>query len=140
MRRAARVVLLLVSILNGIAGLICGVLFVVSPDGSLMGFEPLVSVIEALPLAHIFFQDLLWIGVAMLLVLGLPNTVATVLLIRRNARQYLATLLAGVLLMLWTGFELIYMYNVAAVGYFIVGALSILLSVLLRRETSQPSA
>jgi len=140
MLRVARAFLILVSILNGFAGLVCGVLFLVSPDGSLMGFEPLLGVVGGLPLADVFFRDLIWIGVAMLLVLGIPNTVAAVMLIRRDAGQYKATLVAGVLLVLWTGFELIFMYNVAAVGYLVVGVLAILCSVLLQRRTTQPGA
>jgi len=140
MLRVARAFLILVSILNGFAGLVCGVLFLVSPDGSLMGFEPLLGVVGGLPLADVFFRDLTWIGVAMLLVLGIPNTVAAVMLIRRDAGQYKATLVAGVLLVLWTGFELIFMYNVAAVGYLVVGVLAILCSVLLQRRTAQPGA
>lgn len=131
MRRTARVFLILVSILNGAAGLVCGALFLASPDGSLMGFEPLLTVVRTLPLADVFFRDLMWIGVAMLLALGIPNTVAAVMLTRRRAGQYTATLAAGALLVLWTGFELIFMYNVAALGYFVVGVLSILCSVLL---------
>jgi len=105
-----------------------------------MGFEPLLGVVGGLPLADVFFRDLMWIGVAMLLVLGIPNTVAAVMLIRRDAGQYKATLVAGVLLVLWTGFELIFMYNVAAVGYLVVGVLAILCSVLLQRRTAQPGA
>jgi hypothetical protein len=140
MPRVARVFLILVSILNGVAGLVCGVLFLVSPDGSLMGFEPLLSVVGTLPLGDVFFRDLTWIGVAMLLVLGIPNTVAAVMLIHRGRGQYTATLVAGALLVLWTGFELVFMYNVAAFGYFVVGVSSILCSTLLQRRTVQPSA
>ncbi len=136
MRKATRVFLILVSLLNGIAGLICGVLFLVSPDGSLMGFEPLLSVVRTLPLADVFFRDLTWIGIAMLLVLGIPNAIATVMLLRRSALQYTVTFAAGVLLLLWTGFELVFMYNVAALGYFIVGVACILGSVSLRRESA----
>ena len=137
---AARVFLILVSILNGVAGLVCGMLFLVSPDGSLMGFEPLLSVIGTLPLADVFFRDLMWIGVAMLLVLGAPNTVAAVMLTRRSAGQYTATLAAGVLLVLWTGFELVFMYNVPALGYFVVGVLSVLASVYLMRQAAGANA
>jgi len=140
MHRAARGFLMLVSILNAVAGLVCGALFLISPDGSLMGFEPLLTVVATLPLAGVFFRDLMWIGVAMLAALGIPNTVAAFMLIRRNSRQYLATLAAGVLLMLWTGFELIFMYNVAALGYFTVGLLSVLCSLMLQRRATQPSA
>ena len=140
MRRSARVFLILVSVLNGFAGLVCGVLFVLSPDGSLMGFEPLVDVVRTLPLADVFFRDLWWIGIAMLLALGLPNAVATVMLLRRGSRQYALTLLAGVLLVLWTGFEIVFMFNIAALAYFVVGALEVLCSVMLRRAAAPGSA
>lgn len=140
MRRSARVFLILASVLNGLAGLVCGVLFVLSPDGSLMGFEPLVDVVRTLPLADVFFRDLLWIGIAMLLALGLPNAVATVMLLRRSSHQYALTLLAGVLLMLWTGFEIVFMFNIAALVYFVVGALAVLCSVMLRRAAAPGSA
>ena len=137
MRRVARGFLIVVSILNGLAGLVCGLLFIAAPDGRLLQAGALLPVIGALPLANVFFRDFVWIGVAMLLVLGLPNTVAAVMLLRRNKRQYVATLLTGVLLLLWCSFEMAFMLNGLAVGYFVVGALSVLCSILLRRpETS----
>lgn len=140
MSRLARGYLIVVSILNGIAGLVCGVLFVLRPDGSLLQAGALLPIIETLPLANVFFQDFLWIGIAMLLVLGVPNTVAAVMLVRRAEGQYVATLVAAILLALWTGFELIFMYNAPALGYFIVGALSILASVFLMRQSHEASA
>lgn len=133
MRRAARIYLITVSLLNGVAGLICGVLFIASPDGSLMGFEPLVPVVQTLPLSDIFFRDLWWIGVAMLLVLAIPNLAATYVLLRRTAHQYRVTLAAAVLLLLWCGLELLFMFNVGAVGYFVVGGIEALCSVALLR-------
>ncbi len=136
MRKVAREFLIVMSILNAVAGLVCGVLFLISPDGSLMGFEPLLAVIGKLPLADVFFQDLTWIGIAMLLVLGIPNLVASVALLRRHEKQYVVTMVAAILLMLWCSFELIFMFNVAAVGYFVVGALSALASVMLRKAAA----
>jgi hypothetical protein len=139
MRRLARGYLIVVSILNGFAGLVCGVLFIVRPDGSLLQAGALLPIIRTLPLADIFFHSFLWIGVAMLLVLGVPNTVAAAMLVRHSGRQYLATLVAGVLLVMWTGFELIFMYNAPALGYFTAGAVSILCSVLLMRTPAASS-
>lgn len=139
MRRSARVFLVVVSILNGVAGLICGVLFIAKPDGSLLQAGALIPVIGALPLANIFFRDFVWIGIAMLLVLGVPNTVATVMLLKRNERRYLLTLVAGVLLIAWTGFELVFMYNVAALAYFMVGVLSVFFSVYLSEHATDMS-
>jgi len=133
MRRVARGFLVVVSILNGFAGLVTGALFIARPDGSLVHAGALLPVIRTLPLASVFFRDFLWIGITMLLVLGVANALAAAMLLLRSGRQYLATLTAGVLLVLWTGFELIFMYNVPAVGYFVVGVLSILSSLLLLR-------
>jgi hypothetical protein len=133
MQRVARGFLIVVSILNGVAGLVCGVLFIAGPDGRFLQAGALLTVIQELPLASFFFQDFAWIGVAMLLVLGVPNSVATVMLLRKCEDQYLATLFAGVLLLLWTGFELIFMSNALAVGYFIIGLVSVLSSIMLRR-------
>ncbi|MDO8963942.1 MAG: hypothetical protein Q7W30_05540 [Coriobacteriia bacterium] len=135
MPKAARIFVITISILNALAGLICGALFLISPDGSLMGFQPLLPVVGTLPLADVFFRDLTWIGIAMLLALGIPNAVATVMLLRRVSGQYAVTLVAGVLLILWTGFELIFMFNVAAVAYSVVGVLSIVCSAMLLRQT-----
>ena len=74
MRRLARGVLIVVSVLNGAAGLICGVLFIAGPDGHLLQAGALIPVIQGLPLASVFFRDFFWIGVIMLLVLGIPNS------------------------------------------------------------------
>lgn len=132
LRRLARGFLIAVSVLNGISGLICGLLFVVRPDGSAIQAGALLPVIRQLPLSGIFFRDFFWIGIAMLLALGVPNTAAAAMLIRRSKTQYNVTLWAGALLLAWTGFELIFMFNVPAVGYFVVGTLSVVCSVFLK--------
>jgi len=100
----------------------------------------LLPVIRKLPLANVFFVDLFWIGVAMILVLGIPNSVAAVMLVRRDARQYQVALVAALLLICWCGFELIYIFNVAAVGYLVVGIVSVLCVVLLLGRSQEASA
>ena len=139
-QRVARAWLIAVGVLNGLAGLVCGVLLIARPDGALLMATALLPVVNALPFANVFFRDLFWIGAAMILALGLPNTVAAVALIRRNARQYQDALASAVLLMLWSGFELIYMFNLAAVGYFIVGAVSTLCALWLLGRPQEASA
>ena len=137
MQPRTRAYLLVISVLNGLSGLVCGALFLLAPDGSLMQAGALLPVIQQLPLADVFFRDFTWVGIAMLLVLGIPNTVAAVMLVRRHERQYVITLAAGILLVLWTGFELIFMYNALALGYSVVGALSVFFSVRLLKESPQ---
>ena len=119
----------MVSTLNGLAGLVCGVLFIAGPDGHLLHADALLPVIRTLPLSGVFFNDFTWIGVAMLLVLGIPNSIAAVMLLRNGEKQYVATLVAGLLLVLWCGFEFVFMFNVPAVGYLIAGLASVLCSI-----------
>jgi hypothetical protein len=130
----ARGLLIAVSIMNGAAGLICGALLIVGPEGQLLQAGALLSVIQAMPLASVFFRDFLWIGMAMLTVLGAPNSVAAVMLLRRSENQYLATAAAGVLLLIWCAFELVFMFNWLAVGYVAVGLVSVACSILLSRQ------
>ena len=135
MRKVARGVLIAVSILNGVAGFVCGVLFLAGPDGRLMQAGALLPVVQRLPLASVFFRDFVWIGVAMLLVLGIPNSIAAVMLLRNNVSQYVAALVAALLLILWCSFELVFMFNALAVGYFSVGLISAGSSIVLMRPT-----
>jgi hypothetical protein len=135
MRRAARGFLIVVSILNGLSGLICGVLFIAAPDGHLLQAGALLPIIATLPLAGFFFRDFTWIGLAMLLVLGIPNLVAATMLLRKRAGQYVAALIAAGLLLAWCGFEMVFMFNIPAVGYFAVGVISVLSSILLLRPS-----
>jgi hypothetical protein len=93
----------------------------------------LLPVVQRLPLESVFFQDFVWIGVAMLLVLGIPNSIAAVMLLRKSEQQYAATLVAGVLLLLWCGFELLFMFNALAVGYFVVGLICVFSSIALMK-------
>jgi len=139
MQRIARGFLVVVSALNGALGLICAALLLLTPDGRFLGMGALLPVIGKFPLASVFFQDFFWIGLVMLLGVGIPNLVAVVLLVRRSHKQYVATLTAGVLLLLWCGFELIYMFNVAAAGFLVVGVLSVLASVLLLKSVCEGS-
>jgi hypothetical protein len=128
--------LIAVSVLNGLAGLVCGVLLIARPDGSLLMASALLPVVAKFPLANVFFRDMFWIGVAMIVALGIPNTVAAIALVRRDARQYRYALAAAILLMCWTSIEFIFMFNAAAVGYFVVGLVSALVA---WRASSAPS-
>jgi hypothetical protein len=140
MRRLSRGFLITVSALNGAAGLICGLMLIAKPDGSLLQMGALVPVMRALPLADVFFRDFAWLGVAMLVALATPNLTALVMLVRRNANQYIATLVSAILLIAWCGFELMYMFNFAAVGYLVVAVLSLVASMMLRRPAAEAGA
>ena len=132
MQRVARGFLITISVINGALGLVCAVLLLLAPDGRMLGMDVLLPTLATFPLADVFFRDFLWIGIAMLLALGIPNLIAAVMLFRRSGMQYVVTLIAGVLLVLWCAFELVHMFNVAALGFLVVGALAVIVSLILR--------
>ena len=132
--RITRFFLLAVSIVNALSALVCGVLLVVAPDGSLMAAGELIPVVATLPLAQIFFQDLLWIGIAMLLVLCIPNATASILLMRRAMSQYQAAIFANALIMMWCTFQFFYMFNWLAVFYFVLAAAMVGCATLMTRK------
>ena len=59
MSRVARVFLIVVSIFNSFAGLLCGLLLIAEPNGRLLQMGALLPVVQTFPLAGIFFSGLL---------------------------------------------------------------------------------
>lgn len=121
MLRFCRMLLMVICIVNGVSALICGPLMFLAPDGSLMGMQALIGEMQAFPLADVFFQDLFWSGIALLMVNGIPNLITTVLLFKKHPFAYRAGIICGVLLVLWSVFECIYIPNPLSIGYLVVG-------------------
>jgi hypothetical protein len=132
--KSARGFLISVSAFNGVLGIVCAALLLARPEGGLMGMQVLLPVVGRFPLASVFFRDFLWIGIVMLLALGIPNAAAAVLLVRHHPMQYRITLVSAVLLIAWCGFELVYMYNLAAVAFLSLGVASAFASLWLMRR------
>ena len=130
-----RRVLIAISGINALSALICGVLIIVAPDGSMMAMESLLPLIADFPLASIFFRDLLWIGVAMLLILCLPNAISTAALLGKMSAQYQLVIGANILIMLWTVFQFVYLFNGLAVAYFLLGAAMVIIAARLSSQS-----
>jgi len=138
--KAARPFLFVVSALNALAGLICGVLLIAAPDGSLMAAGELLPVVATFPLAYLFFQDLRWIGIAMLLVLWIPNELAVLALWFKHRLQYTVVVITNIAMMLWCTFQFIFMFNWLAVVYFVLGALMVIAAIYLSRRADVDSS
>jgi len=107
---------------NGAAGIVCGLLFILAPDGRLMGAGDgrLLEMVQNFPFPHVFFQDFRWIGIAMLLALGIPGTAATVALLRRIEPQYLIAYTSSRLLFLFCLVEVIFLPNPLVIVFMII--------------------
>lgn len=96
----------------------------IDPTGQKWGMEPLLPLLQKLPLADVFFQNFIWSGIVLLLVNGVTNTVAFILLAKKRHWGALAGLACGIILMLWILVEyLIFGFNFLSNIYLAFGFL-----------------
>ncbi len=96
----------------------------IDPTGQKWGMEPLLPLLQKLPLADVFFQNFIWSGIVLLLVNGVTNTIAFILLAKKHHLGALASLACGIILMLWILVEyLIFGFNFLSNIYLAFGFL-----------------
>lgn len=121
---------------NGICAVVCGGWMMLSiwPDFpySWESWMPL-SVFDNFPLHDIFFASFFWPGLALLLANGVSNIIALTHRFAGNRRAWNTwCLIAGILLIIWTGIEMIYIPNAASVFYMILGILQVIAALHIR--------
>lgn len=121
LQTVARRVLLGIAWLNGITAPICGILMIVSPDGEIMMMQALIVEMQSWPGASIFFQDLTWSGIALLLVNGVSNLVCLALWLAKKQVYTTIGIICGILLILWCIWETIFIPNAVTAVYLCMG-------------------
>ena len=92
------------------------------PSGKAMGMDAMLPYFQVLPLAELLYQDYRFPGIALLLVNGLTNLTAAVLLFRNRKSGVLLGGVFGVTLMMWIGIQFyIFPPNFMSTIYFIFG-------------------
>ena len=92
------------------------------PSGKLMGMDALLPYFQKLPLADVLFCDLKFSGFALLIVNGLSNLTAAVLLLRRKKAGIVLGGIFGVTLMLWICIQFYFLpLNFMSTAFFIIG-------------------
>lgn len=129
--------------LNGICAPVCGLWMMASTlfvlPLSWNEWMP-ASILDPLPIPDFMKVDLLWAGLALFLVNGLPNIIALVFRFRRNlSASYAWGIVAGILLILWTVFELTFIPNGLSAFYLVLGILQLVASWLSWRMTKNNS-
>lgn len=71
------------------------------PSGKAMGMDAMLPYFQVLPLAEYLYQDYTFPGIALLIVNGLTNLTAAVLLLRKRKSGVVLGGVFGVTLMLW---------------------------------------
>lgn len=120
--RPTRRALLFWTLFVGIGAVGGAIGMLLDPTGRLLGMEKMLPYFQVLPLAKIVFQNYLFSGWALLIVNGLTNLTAAVLLLRKKKMGVLLGGLFGVTLMLWICIQFyIFPPNALSTGFFSVG-------------------
>lgn len=80
------------------------------PSGKALGMDGMLPFFQMLPFADVLFQDFVFSGIALLIVNGITNLVAAVLLIMKKKAGVVLGGVFGFTLMLW----IITIYNFSA--------------------------
>ena len=119
---AARKWLIFWTLFIGIGAVAGGLSMIIDPSGKALHMDAMLPFFQKLPFADVLFRDFLFSGFALLIVNGLTNLTAAVLLLRKKPLGVLLGGIFGITLMLWIGIQF-YMFplNFMSTAYFIFG-------------------
>ena len=106
----------------GIGAVAGGLSMIIDPSGRTLHMDGMLPYFQVLPFADVLFQDFLFSGFALLIVNGLTNLTAAVLLLRKKRLGVILGGVFGVTLMLWICIQF-YMFelNFMSTAYFVFG-------------------
>lgn len=108
----------------------------IDPTGQMWGMESILPLLQKLPLAEFFFQNFIWSGIALLLINGLTNTIAFILLLKKHTYAAIAGIVCGGILTLWIITEyFIFGFNFLSNIYLMFGLLQAGNGILLWKQT-----
>ena len=132
--RAAHCILLFWTVFIGIGAVGGAACMLADPTGRLLRMDAILPYFQVLPFADVLFQDFTFSGFALLIVNGISNlTAAVLLLMHKKAGDYLGGIF-GVTLMLWICIQF-YMFppNFMSTAFFIFGLCLIVFFILIRK-------
>lgn len=105
--------------IGAVAGAAC---MLIEPSGSIMGMDAMLPYFQVLPFASVLFQNFTFSGIALLIVNGLTNLTAAVLLLKNRRAGAILGGIFSVTLMLWICIQFyIFPLNFMSTAYFIFG-------------------
>ncbi len=106
----------------GIGAVAGGLSMIIDPSGKTLHMDGMLPFFQKLPFADVLFRDFLFSGFALLIINGITNLTAAVLLLRRKKLGVILGTVFGVTLMLWICIQF-YMFplNFMSTAYFIFG-------------------
>ena len=101
-----------------------GAFMMIAYPAGIFGMGEMLPDIQKLPFAEILFQNLLFPGIALLIVNGLTNTTSVIFIYCRSKYSAFSGMICGIILMLWISVQFyIFPLNFMSVLYFVFGIL-----------------
>lgn len=102
-------ILFLINFAVGTAAVIVGGMMMLIPEDTPILGDFLLPALSNFPFQNIFFQNLFWTGLALLLWNGLMNMAASVAFLRKSPNDIKRSLLAGIMMLIWCAFKFIFL-------------------------------
>ena len=110
----------------GLGAFVGGISMLIKPDGSVLHMESMLPYFEVLPFSDVLFQNYIFPGIALIIVNGVSNAVAFILILLKKRLGYILGTVFGFTLMLWIIIQfVIFPPNILDTLYFIFGCLQL---------------
>ena len=111
----------------GIGAFVGGISMLIKPDGGILHMQNMLPYFQVLPFADVLFQNYIFSGIALIIVNGISNTIAFVLILQNKKLGYILGTVFGFTLMLWIIIQfIIFPPNLLDNLYFTFGCLQLI--------------
>lgn len=120
--KISKIIILFITLFIAIGAFFGGITMLIDPSGKLMQMDKMLPYFQVLPFAKYLFQDFVFSGIALIIVNGITNSIATILIIKNKKTGYILSFVFGITLMLWICIQFyIFPINFMDVAFFILG-------------------
>ena len=122
-----KVLLLIWCAFIGVGAYVGGICMLIKPDGSILQMESMLPYFTVLPFSDVLFKDYIFSGISLIIVNGITNTIAFILVLQNKKIGYVLGTIFGFTLMLWIIIQfIIFPSNLLDTLYFTFGCLQLL--------------
>lgn len=120
--KITRNLLLFWTLFIGLGAVLGGTMMEIDPSGKAMGMDAMLPYFQVLPFSELLFQDFIFSGIALLIVNGATNLIASILIILKKKTGLILGCIFGFTLMLWIIIQfIIFPANFMSTIYFFFG-------------------
>lgn len=120
-------ILLFICIFVSIGAFYGSICMFIDPSGKLLGMNNLLPYFEVLPFSNILFNNYIFSGISLLIVNGLSNLIASLLIIKDNKKGLILGSVFGFTLILWIIIQFIILpKNALSISFFIIGIIQLI--------------